>query len=43
MTTPDQLRALADAGESETLDFKRSTSERRAAMHALHPAATGGA
>lgn len=35
MTTPDQLRALATAGESETLEFKRSTGEQRAAMHAL--------
>lgn len=31
----DQLRADAHAGESETLEFKRSTGELRAAMHAL--------
>ncbi|MFO1214428.1 MAG: ATP-binding protein [Burkholderiaceae bacterium] len=35
MTTPEQLHALAAAGESETLEFKRSTGEQRAAMHAL--------
>ena len=35
MTTPDQLHALAAAGESETLECKRSTGEQRAAMHAL--------
>ncbi|MCC6630386.1 MAG: putative DNA binding domain-containing protein [Chloroflexi bacterium] len=31
----DQLRADMQAGESETLEFKRSTGEQRAAMHAL--------
>lgn len=31
----DQLRADVHAGESETLEFKRSTGEQRAAMHAL--------
>lgn len=35
MTSLDQLRAWAQAGESETLEFKRSTGEQRAAMHAL--------
>ena len=35
MTTPEQLHALAKVGESETLEFKRSTGEQRAAMHAL--------
>lgn len=35
MTTSEQLHALAAAGESETLEFKRSTGEQRAAMHAL--------
>lgn len=35
MTTSEQLQALATAGESETLEFKRSTGEQRAAMHAL--------
>lgn len=33
--TPDQLTALAANGESDTLEFKRSTGERREAMHAL--------
>ena len=33
--TPDQLTALATNGESDTLEFKRSTGERREAMHAL--------
>ena len=35
MTTPDQVQAWAQAGESERLEFKRSTGEQRAAMHAL--------
>lgn len=35
MTTHDQVLAWARAGESETLEFKRSTGEQRAAMHAL--------
>ncbi len=35
MTTLQQLMAAAQAGESETLEFKRSTGEVRAAMHAL--------
>lgn len=34
MTLP-QVQAWAAAGESETLEFKRSTGEQRAAMHAL--------
>jgi predicted HTH transcriptional regulator len=33
--TPDQLTALVATGESDTLEFKRSTGERREAMHAL--------
>ncbi len=33
--TPDQLTALAAKGESDTLEFKRSTGERREAMQAL--------
>ncbi len=35
MTSLEQLIAAAQAGESETLEFKRSTGEQRAAMHAL--------
>jgi len=33
--TLQQVQAWAAAGESETLEFKRSTAEQRAAMHAL--------
>ena len=35
MTTLEQIHTLAATGESETLEFKRSTGEQRAAMHAL--------
>jgi len=35
MTSIEQIVAAAQAGESETLEFKRSTGEQRAAMHAL--------
>lgn len=35
MTTGDQVRAASADGESEVLEFKRSTGEQRAAMHAL--------
>lgn len=35
MTTLDQLSALASAGESETLEFKRTTGERREAAQTL--------
>ncbi len=35
MATLEQVMAAAHAGESETLEFKRSTGEQRAAMHAL--------
>lgn len=35
MTSLEQIVAAAQAGESETLEFKRSTGEQRAAMHAL--------
>lgn len=35
MTTAEQVTAAAQAGESETVEFKRSTGEQRAAMHAL--------
>ncbi len=35
MMTTAQVAAAALAGESETLEFKRSTGEQRAAMHAL--------
>ncbi|MGH8433990.1 MAG: RNA-binding domain-containing protein [Pseudomonas sp.] len=33
--TPQQVAAWAAAGESETMEFKRTTGERREAMHAL--------
>jgi ATP-dependent DNA helicase RecG len=33
--TPEQIAALATAGESETLEFKRSTGERREAARTL--------
>lgn len=33
--TSEQVRAAAAGGESEMLEFKRSTGEQRAAMHAL--------
>jgi len=33
--TPDQITAWAAGGESETLEFKRSTSQRREATRAL--------
>ena len=35
MTTLDQVVRAVEGGESETLEFKRSTGEVRAAMHAL--------
>jgi len=35
MTTAEQVMAAAPGGESEVLEFKRSTGELRAAMHAL--------
>lgn len=33
--TPEQIKTWAAAGESETLEFKRSNGERREAMHSL--------
>lgn len=35
MSTAEQVLAWAQAGESEVLEFKRSTGEQRAAMHAV--------
>lgn len=33
--TPQQIQAWAETGESETLEFKRSTAELRSGLHAL--------
>ena len=33
--TPDQIATIVASGESETLEFKRSTSQRRAAVEAI--------